>query len=426
MPSIKHYLVRLKSSLRKLSEGQFLLGLVVWDFASKFLRIWSPGEPYFDERPYYIKAARDYLEGVFTTNPEHPPLAKLIMAAGIKTLGDDPFGWRLPSVILGTAGVVATYFLAKRLTGSKKVAALASVLLSFEFGWFVSSRVATLEIYVASFLLLGSFFAFRLYQEGKFRDLLLAGIFLGAAFASKWSAVLLIGWLGLFLVTFWKKRFVVKVGTALLIGLLTLAVYFTSYLPYLSKNSLSELVELHKWMISYHTNIIPEVQRKIVESRHYQFHPFPAWSWFLDPPFYYYGKTFGREFSQAIVFFFNPLVLWGGLAGFVLMTKEQLGKLKPETVFLLGAFLAQYLPWFLSPRYTLTYYLLGAMPFFCIAFSLFLRRIWQRDRTWFYALVLASVCAFLIYYPLLTALKVPYLYSRIITGVVEFRELLTS
>ena len=58
-----------------------------------------PGEVIFDEG-HYIPEARSILEGGGTLHSEHPPLGKLLNAAGILLLGDRPLGWRIFPVLL--------------------------------------------------------------------------------------------------------------------------------------------------------------------------------------------------------------------------------------------------------------------------------------------------------------------------------------
>ena len=73
----------------------------------------------FDEA-YYVNAAR-VIDGIHPPpgvsyadaplhkdpNAEHPQLAKLIIAGGIKVFGDNPWGWRLGSVLFGMIALIA-------------------------------------------------------------------------------------------------------------------------------------------------------------------------------------------------------------------------------------------------------------------------------------------------------------------------------
>ena len=76
----------------------FFLALVWW-------RLGIPSRIYFDE-VHYVPAARKLIEGV-RANPEHPLLAKQVLAWSIQWLGDKPLYWRLPSAFAGALGLFA-------------------------------------------------------------------------------------------------------------------------------------------------------------------------------------------------------------------------------------------------------------------------------------------------------------------------------
>ena len=59
-------------------------------------------ESVFDE-VYYVRAAEDYLSGRDPYEDTHPPLGKLIIAAGISVLGNNPRGWRIAGVLFASA-----------------------------------------------------------------------------------------------------------------------------------------------------------------------------------------------------------------------------------------------------------------------------------------------------------------------------------
>ena len=53
---------------------------------------YAEGKAIFDEKAYYLEAARSYLQNRDDPNMEHPPLGKMFIAAGIKVFGDNPYG----------------------------------------------------------------------------------------------------------------------------------------------------------------------------------------------------------------------------------------------------------------------------------------------------------------------------------------------
>jgi predicted membrane-bound dolichyl-phosphate-mannose-protein mannosyltransferase len=139
----------------------------------------------FDEK-YYVNAARviaglpprqdTYQDKPLGLDPniEHPPLAKVITAGTIRLLGDNPYGWRLPSVLFGTLAVYLMYRIGRRLSGDPYLGLLAATLLCFDNLFFVHGRIFTLDISMLALLLLG----LDLYLGGR---IVLAGLALALA-----------------------------------------------------------------------------------------------------------------------------------------------------------------------------------------------------------------------------------------------------
>jgi len=130
-----------------------------------------PGSLIFDEK-YYVNVARIilgrphdldvYPDAVLGVDPnhEHPPLAKLIIALSMLILGDNAYGFRLPSVIAGTVSIFIFYLLMKKVSRSQTLALVSSFLFSFDNLIFVHSRIATLDIFMLAFMLIGFYFYF--------------------------------------------------------------------------------------------------------------------------------------------------------------------------------------------------------------------------------------------------------------------------
>src|SRR3989344_2508458 len=99
--------------------------LTIFSFLIRIYRLTEPNRYYFDE-VYHAVTAKAYADNnrdaydPFAQAPKegtaydwlHPPLAKLIQAASIKILGDQPLAWRLPSLVFGTAIIPLTFALA--------------------------------------------------------------------------------------------------------------------------------------------------------------------------------------------------------------------------------------------------------------------------------------------------------------------------
>lgn len=132
----------------------FFISLALHLFVISFPR----DETVFDE-VYYTKAGRDLLKGV-PSNLEHPFLGKAWGAMGIALLGDNWFGWRIPSVIFGQLTLIVFYYLAKRFLGERN-ATYASALLAFDNIFFIHSSLYLLEVPALFFSILGFYLYFK-------------------------------------------------------------------------------------------------------------------------------------------------------------------------------------------------------------------------------------------------------------------------
>jgi dolichyl-phosphate-mannose--protein O-mannosyl transferase len=221
-------------------------------FLALFLRLWDIGFPkafLFDET-YYAKDAwslihngyvtnyvdkangeilAGHVSGLFEKTPEmivHPNLGRWLIGAGEALFGMDPTGWRIPSAVVGALMVLVMVRLARRVTGSMLLGAVAGLLMCFDGLQFVLSRLALLDIFVAFFTLcaISCLVADRDWGRAKLARLLpegtglsagswgprlwwrpwrlAAGVFWGLALGSKWDAIFPLAAFGL-LVWFW-------------------------------------------------------------------------------------------------------------------------------------------------------------------------------------------------------------------------------
>ncbi|KZC95182.1 hypothetical protein AWH51_09335 [Clavibacter tessellarius] len=219
------------------------------------LRIQSLGHPdalVFDET-FYVKDAWTLLhlgyEGSWPNDPNpafiagqtdgylqapgfvaHPPLGKWVIALGLAVFGAaDPVGWRIATAVVGTLAVVLLTLIARRLTGSAVVAAMAGFLFAIDGHAIVMSRIALLDTHVMFFGLLGvgAILLDRTWHERRFASLLAvrrdarpetapplefgpvilwrpwliaAGVAFGATSSVKWSGLFFLAGFGLYVV----------------------------------------------------------------------------------------------------------------------------------------------------------------------------------------------------------------------------------
>ena len=150
---------------------------------------------YFDEI-YYARTAYEYINGIDVYEWTHPPLGKLIITIPIKLFGFSPFTYRLMGNIFGILLIPIMYILAKRIFKNRKWALLAGLLMMFDNFHFVHTRIALVDGFQVTFILLSVLFMkeyLDLDKKSIFKKkaiyLILSGLFIGLAIDTKWNAL---------------------------------------------------------------------------------------------------------------------------------------------------------------------------------------------------------------------------------------------
>ncbi len=159
---------KLNFTVRDIYDRLFLLLFAV-DVLLRLIWLDQPAGRLILDENFYVNAARVILgSGSFRGQPvvpgfdplrAHPPLVKLLIALSMFLIGDNGFGWRLPSAIFGSVAVVLFYMLLRKLA-DRKTAFIGAFLFSFDNLIFVLSRVAMLDIFTLTFMLLGFYLYF--------------------------------------------------------------------------------------------------------------------------------------------------------------------------------------------------------------------------------------------------------------------------
>ncbi|MDR1355101.1 MAG: phospholipid carrier-dependent glycosyltransferase [Propionibacteriaceae bacterium] len=213
-------------------------------FALRYYDLGMPHEVSFDEQ-HYVKEvwslmnfgyAKDWPDDasaeILAGNPNvwldtaafvvHPMLSKWLIAIGIKLFGLTPFGWRFMCVVFGTLLVGAVVRMARRLSRSTLIGALAGLFITCDGLSFVLSRLAILDIFQAAFAVVATALVIRdrdWFREklanyldvngltnlgGKFGPVvwwrpyrLLAGVFFGLSCGCKWNTIYLVAVMGI-------------------------------------------------------------------------------------------------------------------------------------------------------------------------------------------------------------------------------------
>jgi len=176
--------MEIKRTLCQIYRGEYfwLYLLVLATLVLHMVIIGNPAELILDEQ-HYVNEAKNIIESNEILRPEHPPLGKLFVVAGIELFGDNPWGWRFFSVIFGTVTIVLFYFLCRRLEMSRNAASIATFLLALENMTFVQASVAMLDVYCLTFMMA----SFLLYACRRYAA---SGIAIGLSALAKLNGAL--------------------------------------------------------------------------------------------------------------------------------------------------------------------------------------------------------------------------------------------
>ena len=357
-------------------------------------------------------------EKIFTDQPSfvvHPPLGKWMIAFTENLFGATPVGWRIIMAIVGTLSILIAARIARRLTGSNLVGTLTGLLLAFDGLHIVMSRTALLDTPLALFILcaFGCLIIDRDIRLEKINQQVTLGfpwwrigtaVFLGCAFATKWSALYYIAAF-LILMLVWDLKLgrtfpevasplsrlwrwvVASIGSMAII----VTVYLTSWIGWFRSTNAWD----RQWANGQPPNIFPNTLRSLWHY-HYEMFNFHvhlnsphnyranAWGWPLmirPTSFFYESKpTCGAvTCSQEVIPLGNPIIWWGGAIALAYVLYLAIRFKSSSATAILTGFAAGWVPWLFFPnRTTFTFYAIVFIPFTAMALALALAHINDR------------------------------------------------
>ena len=355
--------------------------IAIASLAIRLINLATPKGFVFDE-VYYVDGARDFLKyGVEVTGskPEfivHPPVGKWLIACGIKLFGDNEFGWRFATAIVGTLLILLFARLVHVLFYSPLLTAIGALLMACDGLMLVHSRTALLDLFLTFFVLLA---VFLWHQEHHW----LAAISIGLAMGTKWSALYFLAVL-LFasLYRIFSQHPSRNLIRPILIrfiqyGFLPLLVYISTWTGWFlsdrgwdrqwSPNIFLSWIHYHSEMLGFHTGL--------TEKHSYQANP---WSWMVmgRPTSFFYDSPKGcgsDSCAQEVLAIGTPLLWWAGTIAVAVVIGFWIRSLLTRTtnsalnLVVLGI-AAGYLPWFfIQQRTVFTFYAVIFEPYMILA-----------------------------------------------------------
>ena len=473
----------------------------------RFVRLDTPRNLVFDET-YYVKDAYSFLvsgyerswpdrandafiagnPGVLLNTPEyvvHPPVGKWMIAAGMWLFGaDNPFGWRFGAALTGTLSILLLALIAQKLFHSLTLGAVAGVLLAVDGHHLVMSRTSLLDIFLM-FWILAAFGALLMDRDDGRRRLaarlgrqaaasatgrpsalqltsgpwlgirwwrLAAGVCLGLAVGTKWSALFFLAGFGLLTVFWdlsarriagvhaWISGGILKDGVPAFLSIVPVAAvvygatwtgWFRSTDAYFRKwaetapsaewgwlpNAVRSLAHYHLEAYKFHQGLSSD-------------HPYEAsaWSWLvLGRPTSFFYESPGQgspgcdtaSCTTAILSVGNPVIWWGAAVCLGVLLFWWAGRRDWRAGAVLAAVAAGYLPWFLYPERTMFFfYAVSFEPFLVLALVYCLGLVlgqrtdppWRRRSGLFLVtlFVVTAVVVSAFFYPVWTAETITY------------------
>lgn len=432
--------------------GPLLVALLAG--ALRFYRLGTPSGITLDET-YYVKGGislwqvgfeRDAIENadkllgqgnadVFKEAADyvvHPMFGKWVIGSGTEIFGINAFGWRFAVALLGTLAVFVTARAGRRLFRSTLLGCAAGLLLAVDGTALVMSRIGMLDGVIAALLIFA--FACLLVDRDRSRALLAdrmasvgmddlgrwagsgpslglrpwriaAGVMLGLALGTKWSALYFIALFGI-LSLLWdagarrsaglKRPFLSAVKRDALPAFVSLvAVAIVVYLATWGGWFLTDGGWDRDWAAGRSTSFpfIPEAVRSLwhYHSSMYSFHsgltsPHPyqsnAWGWLIQarPTAIYYSSATGcgaAQCTSAITSLGNPMLWWAGVLAIPYLAIEWLGRRDWRAAAILGCIAAGLLPWIImyNGRTVFAFYTVVLSAFIALGVAYCLGRI---------------------------------------------------
>ncbi len=355
--------------------------LVAIAIATRFWHLGHPNEIVFDE-VHFVGQAREYLHAERFLDP-HPPLAKLVIAAGIFFFGDHSWSWRVGNATIGTILIGVTYLLGRRMTRSRLAGALGAGAVLLDGLYLVDSRYAVIDIVYLTMAAIAYLILFRLIDtQGiltRRRLLPLLGVALGLCLGAKLyipavTFLLVTGFLVWVLAhdaTLLPRRDSRIAGAVLLTGSVAAIFYLVTFLPHYFLGwwgGIADLFKYYKDVIGYEKSVASAT------------HPYSSkwWSWPLMLRPIAYWQNFPKTGKVSTVWGGgNPLLWWGALTAITITAVDAFERPRLERSFLVIGYLGYLVIWIPIGRTLFLYHYMGSVYLGYLALGWLLAQCWN-------------------------------------------------
>jgi len=411
------------------------------------VRLWNlgwptdHGTPVFDEKHYVPQAWQMLRNGGYEDNygyelVVHPPLGKQLIAIGEWLFGYNGWGWRFSAAIFGIVLVLLVVRIARRLTRSTLLGAIAGVLVIADGVLHVQSRMGMLDIFLTVFVVAA--FGCVVMDREQVRERLAeavtrgwiddpygprlgyrwwrvgAGVLLGLACGVKWSGMYFVVAFGLLTVAMdFSARRTAGVErplrgvlrrdllpAVLTLGVLAVAVYLATWWAWFASETATDrnyveiaqeqsgllafLPDTLRSFLAYHVNVLDF--HAGLHTPKGDPHPWESkpWTWpmGLRPMLYYWGDGAeaagcGRDVCvRATMLIGTPAMWWLSVPVLLWGLWRSIFRLDWRYAMVLTGYFAGFLPWFRDvDRQMYFFYATPMAPFLILALTLVLGQV---------------------------------------------------
>jgi dolichyl-phosphate-mannose--protein O-mannosyl transferase len=294
---------------------------------------------------------------------KYSPLNSLVIASTIKIFGDNPVGWRINGIVLGTACVLLVFLIAKRLFAERFVPIVAASLLAFDPFHIHFCRTTIMETPVIFFFLLYLYLMLE-YCENDRQTLSFAGIALGLTIATKAYFVFAIPVIACY--AFYRKlnhdkkngAYKLSVEFIVKLALLPISIYLLSHAFWFARgHTLPELFLLKSdayWVFSHNFTF---------DSSNILLQGGKPWEWFIKPFSFGHQLSGDGQFGRFAIQINNPLFRLMVLPALIIVIFTAIKKQRIQEMLAPSLFASCYLLFFMAKRTMNSYSSLVLLPF---------------------------------------------------------------
>lgn len=426
---------------------------------------------YFDEI-YHARTGYEFVHGLPTYETTHPQLGKCFIALFIKIFGMAPFGWRFASALFGVFFVPLMYIFAKALFKDTFAATAVGIFIVFDCMHYSLSRIATIDISVAFFIVLSYYFMYRYIEkntayhtvgikttDGKkitfdpsskfppsavWKPLMFSGIFIGCAVSTKLTGVYAAVGLAVILIANLikfkprKQTFRLFLFCFGFFIVWTLIIYTLAYIPTVEKYAhmgitdktiewnenglnigygytglLARTLRNTNYMFNYHHNL---------EASHPFSSPWYQWPIMWKPLFaasdvVSTGINRAGElitYKSSISDLGNILVWFSIIPCFFYMIFRAIIKKDEKAGFLVISVLSQLVPWIFVSRVTFIYHYFPTVIFGMLMLGYTVKLLISKNKTFRRAIIIYLILVvffFILFFPVISGLPVSREYA---------------